>query len=137
MPFDKKFWISLAVVLVLSMVLGVVVHGVILASDYTAITPDVMRTAEEQEARMGFMIGAHLFLAFGFAWLYRAGRDAGKPWLGQGVRFGIAFALAASIPIYLIYHTVANFPLDLALKQAALETLSVIVLGISVAFVNK
>ena len=53
------------------------------------------------------------------------------------MRFGIAYALAASVPIYLIYHAVANFPLDLALKQAALETLSAIVVGICVAFVNK
>ncbi len=136
MPFDKKFWISFAVVLVTSMVLGFVVHGAILAGDYERLT-DVMRPAAEQEARFGFMIGAHLILAFGFSWLYRGGRDPVKPWLGQGVRFGIAFALAASVPIYLIYHTVANFPLDLALKQVVLETLSVIVLSISVAFVNK
>ncbi len=86
---------------------------------------------------MGFMIGAHLILAFGFAWLYRAGRDAGKPWLAQGVRFGIAFSLAAVIPLYLIYHVVGNFPLDLALKQAGLETVNTIILGISMAFVNK
>jgi hypothetical protein len=53
------------------------------------------------------------------------------------VRFGIAYALAASVPIYLIYHAVANFPLDLALKQVALETLSIIVVGVALAFVNK
>ena len=91
----------------------------------------------EQEARFGFMIGAHLILAFGLSWLYRSGRDAGKPWLGQGVRFGIAYSLAASVPIYMIYHVVANFPLDLALKQAALETQSVILVGVCLAFVNK
>lgn len=137
MPFDKKFWIAFAVVLVLTMVLGFVVHGAILFSDYEALTPDVMRPPAEAEARFGVMIGAHVILAFGLSWLYRSGRDAGKPWLGQGVRFGIAFALAASVPIYLIYHVVANFPLDLALKQAALETLRMIVVGVCVAFVNK
>lgn len=137
MPFDKKFWISWAVVLVVSMALGFVVHGVILLPDYEALTPDVMRPVAEQEARSGFMIGAHVILAFGFSWLYRAGRDGSKPWLGQGIRFGLAFALAASIPFYLIYHTVANFPLDLALKQVALETISVIVAGVAVAFVNR
>lgn len=136
MPFDKKFWMTFVVVLVLSMLLGFVVHGAILAGDYEALT-GVMRPAAEQEARFGYMIAAHVILAFGFSWLYRGGRDAGKPWLGQGVRFGVAFALAASVPIYLIYHTVANFPLVLALKQAVLDTLSAVVLGISVAFVNK
>jgi len=136
MPFDKKFWISFATVLVVSMLLGFVVHAVILAADYEALT-GVMRPAAEQEARFGFMLVAHVILSFGFSWLYRGGRDADKPWLGQGVRFGFAFALAALVPIYLIYHTVAQFPLALSLKQATLETLSAIVLGISVAFVNK
>ena len=137
MPFDKKFWVSFAVALVLTMVLGFVVHGAILFNDYDALTPDVMRPPAEAEARFGFMIGAHVLLAFGLSWLYRSGRDASKPWLGQGVRFGIAYALAASVPFYLIYHAVANFPLDLALKQVALETVSVIVVGACLAFVNK
>lgn len=137
MPFDKKFWITCAVALVVSMAFGFVVHGVILAADYEVITPDVMRPAAEQEARFGFMVGAQAILAFGFAWLYRGGRDGSKPWLGQGVRFGLAFALAATIPFYLIYHTVANFPLDLALKQAVFETIRVVVLGVVVAFLNR
>ncbi len=54
MPFDKKFWISFAVVLVLTMVLGFVVHGAILVPDYEALTPEVMRPAAEAEARFGF-----------------------------------------------------------------------------------
>ena len=87
MPFDKKFWISFVAVLVVSMLLGFVVHGAILASDYEVLT-SVMRPAAEQEAKFGFMVGAHFVLAFGLAWLYRGGRDADKPWLGQGVRFG-------------------------------------------------
>jgi hypothetical protein len=136
MPFDKKFWLTFVVAFVVTMLLGFVVHGMILAGDYAALT-DVMRPHEEAQARFGFMLAAHAILAFGFSWLYRAGREAGKPWLGQGVRFGFAFALAALVPIYLIYHTVANFPLDLALKQVVLETLGSIVAGISVAFVNK
>lgn len=136
MPFDKRFWMSFGAVLVVSMALGFVVHGLILAADYEAL-PNVMRSAAEQEARFGFMFGAHLFLAFGFSWLYRGGRDADKPWLGQGLRFGVALALAVSVPIYLIYHTVAQFPLDLAIKQCVLESLSTIILGVTLAFINR
>jgi hypothetical protein len=119
------------------MVLGFVVHGLLLAGDYQALTPQVMRSEADAQAHMGYMLLAHVLLAFGFSWLYRAGRYAGKPWLGQGARFGLAFALAALVPIYLIYHAVANFPLDLALKQAVYDTLSSIVAGIAVAFLNK
>jgi hypothetical protein len=137
MPIDKKFWVSFAVALVMTMVLGFVVHGTILFSDYDALTPDVMRPPAEARSLFGFMVGAHVLLAFGLSWLYRSGRDASKPWLGQGVRFGIAYALAASMPFYLIYHSAANFPLDLALKQVVLETISIIVVGACLAFVNK
>lgn len=137
MPFNKKFWISVVVMFVVTMALGFAVHGVLLGSDYQALMPNVMRAEAEAQARMSYMLLAHAILAFGFTWLYRAGREAGKPWLGQGARFGLAFALAALVPIYLIYHTVANFPLDLALKQVVFETLSAIVAGIAVAFLNK
>lgn len=137
MPFNKKFWISVVVMFVVTMALGFVVHGVLLAGDYQALMPNVMRAEAEAQARMGYMLLAHAILAFGFTWLYRAGREAGKPWLGQGARFGFAFALAALVPIYLIYHTVANFPLDLALKQVVFETVSAVAAGIAVAFLNK
>jgi hypothetical protein len=137
MPFDKKFWISVVAMFVVMMVLGVVVHGVLLAADYQALQPQVMRAEADAQAHMGYMLLAHAIMAFGVCWLYRAGREAGKPWLGQGVRFGFAFALAAMVPIYLIYHVVANFPLDLALKQSVFDTISSVLAGIVVAFLNK
>ncbi len=135
MPIDKKFWITFVALLVVSMALGFVNHGLVLAGDYEALT-EVMRSAEQQEARFGFMLGAHFFMAFGLSWLYRVGHVADRPWLGQGIRFGLAFALAF-VPIYLIYHTVANFPLDLAIKQCLLEGGAAIVLGVTAAFVNR
>ena len=137
MPFDKKFWISFVVVFVFAMIIGFVNHGFLLAGDYEALTPQVMRTAEDQEAKFGYQLLAHVLVAFGFAWLYREGHDASKPWVGQGVRFGVAFALAATIPLFLIYHAVAQFPLDLAIKQSVFDSIGVVILGITVAFVNK
>ena len=137
MPFDKKFWISFVVVLVVAMIIGFVNHGVLLAIDYEALSPGVMRSAEEQEAKFVWQIIAHLLVAFGFVWLYREGRTEGKAWAGQGVRFGVAFALAATIPIFLIYHAVANFPLELAIKQSVFDSIGVVLLGLVTAFLNR
>lgn len=136
MPFDKKFWISFAVAFVLGMGIGFLNHGVLLAGDYQALTPSVMRTLEDQETKFMFQIIAQALIAFGFVWLYRSGRED-KPWLGQGVRFAIAFSLAATIPIFLIYHAVAQFPLDLALKQGLFDSIGTIVVGCVVAFLNR
>ena len=136
MPFDKTFWISFAAIFVLGMGIGFLNHGVLLAADYEALTPSVMRTLEEQETKFMFQIIAQALIAFGFVWLFRAGRDT-KPWLGQGIRFGIAFSIAAVIPIFLIYHAVAQFPLELALKQGAFDSVGVLAMGAVVAFLNK
>jgi hypothetical protein len=137
MPMDKKFWITFVVIFVLAMALGFVTHGLLLAGDYAAITPDVMRPLEEQEAKFMFQLLAHVFIAFGFTWIYREGHTPGKSWTTQGICFGLAFAFAANIPFFLIYHAVANFPLLLSLKQCVFDGLSVIVLGLAAAFVNK
>jgi len=137
MPFDRKFWISYVVILVVAMAIGFVNHGLLLAADYEAITPMVMRPLEQQEAMFGWQLGAHLLIAFGFVWLYREGRVPDRPWLGQGVRFGIAFALAATIPLFMIYHAVANFPQALMLKQVLFDGIGVLVMGVTVAFVNR
>ena len=136
MPFNKTFWISFAAALVLGMAFGFFNHGLLLAADYEALTPEVMRTLEEQETKFAFQIIAQVLIAFGLVWLYRSGREE-KPWLGQGVRFGIAFSLAATIPIFLIYHAVANFPLSLALKQGGFDSVGTIVVASVVAFLNR
>jgi len=137
MPFDKRFWISFVAIFVVAMVIGFINHAVLLAGDYEALTPNVMRTLEDQQARFPFQLLAHVLISFGFVWLYREGRSADKAWMGQGVRFGIAFALAATVPIYLIYHAVAQFPLDLAIRQSLFDGVGVVVLGVVVAFVNR
>ena len=137
MPFDKRFWISFVVVFVVAMAIGFVNHGVLLAIDYEALTPQVMRTLEEQQTKFVWQIVAHLLIAFGFVWLYREGHTPGRAWAGQGVRFGVAFALAATIPIFLIYHAVAQFPLTLAVKQAVFDGIGVVLLGLVAAFLNR
>lgn len=137
MPLDKRFWLTFGALLVLAMLIGFVNHGMLLAADYEKLTPEVMRSLEDQESRFGYQIGAHLLIAFGLAWLYREGRSADKPWLGQGLRFGLAFALAATIPFFMIYHAVANFPFEVMLKQSVFDGIGMLVLGVVAAFVNK
>ena len=136
MPFDKKFWISFVVIFILTSVLGVVVHSLWLGSAYAELT-GIMRTEEESMGLMHFMIIAHLFYAFGLVWVYRMGHDASKDWLGQGVRFGIAIAVLVWIPVYLIYHVVAYFPMDVVMMQISGELVSSIIVGLTLAFLNK
>ena len=136
MKFDKQFWIAFVVIFVVTSALGYAVHGAWLAADYAKLT-DIMRPEEESMGLMHFMIIAHIFYAFGLCWVYRMGHDASKDWLGQGVRFGIAIAVLVWIPVYLIYHVVAYFPMDVVVKQISGELVSSIIVGLTLAFLHK
>ena len=130
----KRIVISSIVLFVVSMLLGFVVHAMLLKGDYLA--SGLMRSQEDQGAKFPFMLIAHVMIAVGFTLIYRRGRQD-RPWLGQGVRFGLLWSLASLIPTYLIYHAVMPFSLGLIGKQIAFDTVAIVLLGIVVAFVNK
>ena len=130
----KKIVISSMVLFVASMMLGFVIHGMLLHGDYA--DSNLMRTQEDQESKFGFMIVGHVLIAIGFTLIYRRGRED-KPWLGQGIRFGLLWALASVVPIYLIYHAVMPFELALIGKQIVFDTVGITLLGILAALVNK
>lgn len=130
-----KFWISFVAMFVMSMGLGFLVHGFLLANDYARL-PTLMRSAEAAQEMFPYMLLAHAFIALGFTWIYLKGRED-KPWLAQGVRFGIAVAVMMSIPLYLIYFAVMPFPSDLVAQQTFFETAGKILMGIVIAWINR
>ena len=130
----KKCIISAIVMFVMAWALGFVVHEVLLHADY-AVTPG-MRPPAETQSLVAFIILAHAFFGIAFAWIYVQGKED-KPWLTQGVRFGIAVAFLTVIPTYLIYHVVTPVPLVLALKQIVFDTIRVILMGIVLAWINR
>ena len=128
--------ISAAVMAVMSLVLGFVVHGWILHAEYQKLVPNLFRGESDAMAHFPYMIIAHVIMAIGITWVYRMGRE-NKPWLAQGVRFGIAIALLSTIPIYLIYFAVQPLPSDLVAMQIVCDTIAMVILGIVTAAVNR
>ncbi len=134
---NTRFVVSVVAIWILSTLLSAVLHGMILGPDYARLaTLGVYRTPDSARELMAFMWLANLLFAIGFTWIYRAGRDA-RPWLGQGVRFGIAVSLLYTVPMFMIYYVVQPTPSDLAAKQVVLGSLMTIILGIAAAFVNR
>lgn len=131
-----KFIISVVVLFVLSMGLGFVVHGTLLGDQYAQL-PSLYRSMEDSQNYFGFMIAGHAFIAIGLTWIYRMGHEAGKSWLAQGVRFGIAVAVLSTIPMYLIYYAVQPAPQSLMTMQIAYDVPAVVILGIVTALINK
>jgi hypothetical protein len=132
-----KFWISAGVMFVLTFALSWGVHGGLLHGDYMQMLGSgSMRKPEDTHSLMHWMIIAHAVFALGFTWVYLQGRE-GKPWLAQGIRYGLAVACLAVIPIYLIYHVVTPVPLFVAFKQIVLDTVRVVIMGIVLAWLNR
>jgi hypothetical protein len=132
---DKRFLVSWLVLFVVWMMGDFVVHGALLNADYKALH-GLFRSEDDAQVFFPLMVIAHIFLSGAFVWIYSRGVEA-KPWLAQGIRFGIAVACLTVIPTYLIYHVVTPVPLVLAFKQIVLDTVRVVLMGIVLAWINK
>ena len=130
----RKCIISAVVMFVMAWGLSFVVHGLLLGGDYS-VTPGMRPPAEAQKI-IYFMILAQATFGAAFAWVYYQGKED-KPWLAQGIRFGLAMAALTVIPTYLIYHVVTPVPLVLAIKQIVLDTIRMLLMGVVLAWINR
>jgi hypothetical protein len=134
---DRRFWICGLVVAVAALLLDFAVHGALLRADYQALVGSgFVRGPDEARAFLPYMIAAHLLIGYGMTWLYRQIEPAGESSLARGLRFGAGFALAATIPGYLIYYAVQPWPAALAHKQMLYGTLVVLVLGMLLGYLH-
>lgn len=131
---DKKFFLSVIVVFVVSMLLGFITHGWALKDEYLAT--GIYRPEAEQQARMIWMLLGHLFMSVAMVVLYRKGRED-KPWAGQGLRFGLWLGMFAAIGVYMIYYVVLPLPEILVIRQAVYDTINLMIMGLVVAFVYR
>lgn len=132
---NKTFLLAWLLLFVVWMIGSFLVHGLLLGTTYEAMTA-IYRPVEDQQRLFPIMLFAHVMLAGGFIWIYRRGRED-KPWLAQGLRFGLVIALFAIIPTYLIYYSVQSMSLNLLLGQIAGDTILSLVLGGVVAFLYR
>jgi len=132
---NAKFVVSVVAMLVQKITFGFVIHGVMLHGDYAKL-PNLMRTEAAAQQLFGFMLLAHLLIAAGFSWIYIKGKES-RPWLGQGLRYGVAVAVMMTIPMYLIYYVVMPYPSDVVAQQIAYDTMAIIVMGIVLAWINR
>src|SRR3982750_808662 len=133
---DKAFWISCVAAFLIVFTGGWFVHGTLLHNDYSKL-PNLFRAQTEANSYFPFLLLAYLSLGFAFAWIYRQGISAERPWLLQGFRFGLAAMLLATVPMYLIYFVVEPMTGTILIKQIAGDGVTLIICGVIVAFINK
>jgi len=132
---NKKFLIAWLCVFVVWMFGSFIVHAVLLHADYAAL-PHMFRSETDSQQYFPIMLIAHVIMSGAFAWVYARGVEA-KPWLGQGIRFGVVIALIAEVPTYMIYYAVQPMPGMLVVKQIIFDGVLLLVLGTVVAFLHR
>jgi hypothetical protein len=130
-PMNRKFLLAWLVVFVAWMIGSFVIHGAMLHDDYARL-PQLFRPEAEAQRHLPLEVLAHLIMAGAFVWIYSRGVE-NRPWLSQGVRFGLAVALLTVVPTYLIYHVVQPIPGTTTVKQIVYDTILVVLLGILLA----
>ncbi|MBY0574732.1 MAG: hypothetical protein K2P84_13725, partial [Undibacterium sp.] len=108
---------------------------VLLHSDYAAL-PTIMRSEADSQNYFQWMVLAHVFIAFSVVWIYERGCDS-KPWLGQGLRFGLALSFLTIVPTYMIYYVVQPLPETLVIKQIAFDLVRTLGLGLLLGWLYR
>jgi len=85
---------------------------------------------------MGYLILAQLIFAIAFVRIYLRGRED-KPWLGQGLRYGMTVAALTVVAKFLIYYAVEPLDSSLVAKQIIYESIVATVLGVVVAGLHR
>lgn len=134
---DKRFWVCGLLVSIAALLLDVLVHGVLLRGDYAPLVArGLMRAPADAQHYLPWMLAAHLLIGYGLTWLYRQGVDRTRANLGQGLRFGVAIALVATIPGYLVYYAVQPLPAALVHKQLLFGSAATLLLGLLLAWLQ-
>jgi hypothetical protein len=132
---NRKLIVAWIVLFVAWFIGSFIVHGVLLHSDYLQLT-GLFRSESDSQKYFPLMVLAHLMLSGAFVWIYARGVEA-RPWLAQGVRFGLAVALLTVVPTYIIYFVVQPMPAAVVIKQIIFDSILTVVLGAVVAWLYR
>lgn len=131
----KKLVLAIVVAYIVLMGTNYLVHEIWLMPDYNAI-PASHRTAAGIQHRFWLMCVGQLFFAAMFAYIYTRGREA-KPWLAQGLRYGVVMTFMTVVPYSLSQYVVYIVPHVLAIKWIIAGCIQLLILGAIVAAICK
>jgi hypothetical protein len=132
----KKIVTASIVVFVLFIIMDFLVHSVLLRGLY-AETASLWRAPEAIQSLAWIILAVNAVIAFLLVWLFAKGWEAGKPWLGQGVRFGLALGLLFSLPMGFSMYAIMPVPLMLGLGWFAGALAEIVIASIAAARVFR
>lgn len=132
---NKRFFFAWLAVFIAWFIGSFIVHGVLLHADYAQLS-SLFRKESEAQNFLPLMLLAHVIMSGAFVWIYARGAEP-KPWLGQGIRYGVAIVLLTTVPLYLIYYVVQPMPGATVVKQIVFDGILVLILGAIAAFMYR
>jgi hypothetical protein len=132
----KKIVMASVLVFVLFLIMDYVLHGILLGGLY-AETAHLWRAPEALDRLAWIILAVDVVIAFLMVWLFSKGWEAGKPWLGQGVRFGLVLGLIFSLPMGFSMYAMMPVPFSLGLGWFAGALVEFVVAGIAAAWVFR
>jgi hypothetical protein len=132
---SKRFIGAVVAAFVLITAFGYLLHGYLLSGEYNGL-PNLMRTADDGATHMPFLLCAQLVIAVSLVWIYERGRQE-KPWMGQGIRFGVAMAAFGPAARFIIMWAVQREPHQLAIHQILGEGIALLITSVVVARIYK
>lgn len=131
----KKLVLAIIVAYIVLMGTNYLVHSVWLMPDYDAIASSHRSAAGIMHRFWAMALGQFFFAAM-FAYIYTRGRES-KPWLEQGIRYGIVMTFMTVVPYSLSEYTVYIVPYMLVIKWMIAGGIQLIILGLIVAGICK
>jgi len=127
----KKLVLATVAGYIALMATNYLIHSVLLMSDYAAI-PASHRAPEEMMHRFWAMLIGQFFFAAMFAYIYQRGAEP-KPWLPQGIRYGVLVTFLTVVPYSLSDYVVYVVPHQLAIKWMIAGAIQLAIMGAIVA----
>ncbi len=119
-------------------VAGFLVHSVWLGNTYRQMRDAEFsfRPEDVMRHKLGFVWVSDLLYAILFSWVYAKGVEH-RPWVSQGIRYGILMTLFTVVPTTLNDYVVYNLPHILVIEWMVAGLVTLILMGLAVAAILK
>ena len=134
----KKLIGATVAVFVILFVAGFLLHGVWLGATYREMRDSgfSFRPKEAMRHRLWLIWVSDALYSILFVWVYAKGREE-KPWVGQGIRYGVLMTLFTVMPSTINDYVVYNLPHRLILHWMIAGLITLILMGLAVAAILK
>jgi hypothetical protein len=122
--------------LVVAEVLASIIHGYVLAADYAPYYGTLLRGGDSPAWQFAFLPVAHAAWVGGLVWIFLRVSFAGSRAV-QGLKLGFLGWVVGQVPIWLLWFAEQPWPDSLVVKQLALELVSALIVGVTIALIAR